>query len=244
MKQVTVNEVLDSNGSAVGVKAMGTGGEMNIRANIVVLSAGAIGTPVILQNSGIAHAGKKLFCDPYYFVFGPDSNNFYTKEPRAIINSEFVRKDGFMLTNCIVPNPSRIAGYLPESMKPKGGELSLGIMIKIRDDSIGSVSRNGHIKKTMTHSDLIKLNKGMPLAIDILAKAGVDHRHIKVKGPGGAHPGGTAAIGEVVDQNLETGIKNLFIADASVLPEAPGLPPMLTILALSKRLGKRLARLM
>lgn len=244
MEQVTANEVLTSNGSAVGVKAMGTGGEMHIRANIVVLSAGAIGTPVILQNSGIDHAGEKLFCDPYYFVFGPDRNYFYTKEPRAIINSEFVRKDGFMLTNCIVPNPSRIARYLPESMKQKCGELSLGIMIKIRDDSIGSISRNGHIKKTMTHSDLIKLNKGMPLAIDILAKAGVDHRHIKVKGPGGAHPGGTAAIGEVVDQNLETGIKNLFIADASILPEAPGLPPMLTILALSKRLGKRLARLM
>lgn len=30
------------------------------------------------------------------------------------------------------------------------------------------------------------------------------------------------------------------IADASVLPEAPGAPPMLTIMALAKRLGKHL----
>ncbi|MDQ7786448.1 MAG: GMC oxidoreductase [Thermodesulfovibrionales bacterium] len=82
------------------------------------------------------------------------------------------------------------------------------------------------------------------MAIEILAKAGVDHRHIKFKGPDGAHPGGTAAIGEVVDHNLETEIKNLFIADASVLAAAPGLPPMLTIMTLFRQLAKRLTRLM
>ncbi len=43
----------------------------------------------------------------------------------------------------------------------------------------------------------------------------------------GAHPGGTAAIGKVVDKNLETSIKGLFIADASVIPQAPGRPPIL-----------------
>ena len=53
---------------------------MHRRANIVVLSAGAIGTPVILQNSGLEHAGEKLFCDPHYFVFGSDRNNCYGKE--------------------------------------------------------------------------------------------------------------------------------------------------------------------
>jgi len=57
----------------------------------------------------------------------------------------------------------------------------------------------------------------------------------------GAHPGGTAAIGEVVDTNLETKVSGLFVCDASVLPAAPGLPPMLTIGALAKYLGKKLA---
>ena len=56
----------------------------------------------------------------------------------------------------------------------------------------------------------------------------------------GAHPGGTAAIGKVVDKNLETCIKGLFIADASVIPQAPGRPPILTILALAKRLSKNI----
>jgi choline dehydrogenase-like flavoprotein len=41
----------------------------------------------------------------------------------------------------------------------------------------------------------------------------------------------------VVDSNLETEIPNLFVCDASVLPISPGKPPILTILALSKRLA-------
>ncbi|MDD3985164.1 MAG: GMC oxidoreductase [Methanobacterium sp.] len=53
----------------------------------------------------------------------------------------------------------------------------------------------------------------------------------------GAHPGGTAAIGKVFDKNLETCIKGLYVSDASVIPQAPGRPPILTITALSKRLS-------
>ena len=56
----------------------------------------------------------------------------------------------------------------------------------------------------------------------------------------GAHPGGTAAIGKVVDNDLQTRIDNLFVCDASVLPVASGLPPILTIVALAKRLAKTL----
>jgi len=43
-----------------------------------------------------------------------------------------------------------------------------------------------------------------------------------------------------VDKNLETRIKGLFIADASVIPQAPGRPPILTIVALAKRLSKNI----
>jgi choline dehydrogenase-like flavoprotein len=65
-----------------------------------------------------------------------------------------------------------------------------------------------------------------------------DDEHLK---PGGAHPGGTAAIGQVVDKDLQTRIESLFVYDASVVSTSPGLPPILTIVALSKRLGKKLA---
>ena len=58
---------------------------------------------------------------------------------------------------------------------------------------------------------------------------------------GGAHPGGMAAIDQVVDKDLQTRIENLCVYDASVVSTSPGLPPILTIVVLSKRLGKKLA---
>jgi choline dehydrogenase-like flavoprotein len=56
----------------------------------------------------------------------------------------------------------------------------------------------------------------------------------------GAHPGGTARIGEAVDRTLATTVSGLYLADASVLPAAPGAPPILTIVALAKYLAKQL----
>lgn len=80
--------------------------------------------------------------------------------------------------------------------------------------------------------------EGSSLAGTILTEAGVDPSSLVSTPSRGAHPGGTAAIGEVVDDNLETEIDGLFVCDASVLPSAPGAPPVLTILSLAKRLGK------
>lgn len=56
----------------------------------------------------------------------------------------------------------------------------------------------------------------------------------------GGHPCGTAGIGRVVDSNLQTRVRGLFVADASIFPESPGQPTIVTIAALAKRLGKRL----
>jgi choline dehydrogenase-like flavoprotein len=44
----------------------------------------------------------------------------------------------------------------------------------------------------------------------------------------------------VVNTNLETDIKGLFVCDASVFPESTGLPPILTITALAKRLANKI----
>ncbi|MBE9524746.1 MAG: hypothetical protein IMY76_06580 [Chloroflexi bacterium] len=43
-----------------------------------------------------------------------------------------------------------------------------------------------------------------------------------------------------LDSNLKTEFNNLYVCDCSVIPEAWGLPPSLTLLALGKRLGMHL----
>ncbi|MQA23833.1 FAD-dependent oxidoreductase [Rugamonas rivuli] len=50
--------------------------------------------------------------------------------------------------------------------------------------------------------------------------------------------GGSVRIGEGVDSTLQTGIANLYVCDASVIPQPWGLPPTLTLLCLGKRLGQ------
>jgi len=118
----------------------------------------------------------------------------------------------------------------------------LGIMVKIKDDCLGKVHKDGIIEKTVTQQDLFRLNKGVDISREILINAGVDPKTIVTTKIRGAHPGGSAAIGETVDKNLETRIKGLFVSDASVFPASPGLPPIVTIIALGKRLSKFLRK--
>jgi len=38
---------------------------------------------------------------------------------------------------------------------------------------------------------------------------------------------------------LQTEVKNLYVCDASAFPYSPGMPPILTIVALAKNLAKK-----
>jgi len=116
----------------------------------------------------------------------------------------------------------------------------VGIMTKTRDDATGQIYSDGTISKPVTENDWKRLKEGSSIAKKILIKAGAAEKSILVSKPQGAHPGGTCAIGKIVDKNLQTEIENLFVCDASVLPIAPGMPPILTIVALAKKLAKTL----
>jgi choline dehydrogenase-like flavoprotein len=119
----------------------------------------------------------------------------------------------------------------------------LGVMIKVKDDMKGRVIADGVYHKFLTSNDVKKLEAGSALAEKILRRAGVKPHALQRINIGAYHPGGTAAMFKVVDRDQQSSIRNLFVSDASVLPVAPGLPPMLTIMALSRRLARNLAEL-
>jgi hypothetical protein len=54
------------------------------------------------------------------------------------------------------------------------------------------------------------------------------------------HPGGMLPLTEKESQTLHPGClpPNLYVADASLFPNSLGNPPILTIVALAKRIGK------
>ncbi|MDD4953283.1 MAG: GMC family oxidoreductase [Candidatus Omnitrophica bacterium] len=242
MTGINVNRILSSRGVVTGVEGHNKlGTKVKIIAPVVILAAGGIGTPVILLNSGIK-AGRKLFLDLFTVTFGITKNLGMSQElTMAAVNHD---NKGFILSP-FIDTPFALASVVPVPLRRNLKILTkrkdmLGIMVKINDDSRGSVSKDGKIGKKLTRGDLSKLKKGADISKKILIGAGAAPETIITTKVRGAHPGGTAAIGEVVDKNLQTKIKNLYVADGSVLPKSPGLPPIVTIVALAKRLAKRI----
>ena len=111
-------------------------------------------------------------------------------------------------------------------------------MIKARDTLGGRLTDRGGVRKRLIKKDMDRLEKGYRRAKEILERAGA--KGIYKTWKLAAHPGGTVRIGDLVDSNLETRIKNCYVCDCSVIPEAWGLPPTLTLLSLGKRLAHHL----
>ena len=242
MTGVRVDRVLSANGHVTGVRARNGKAEHDILADTVILAAGGLDTPVVLLRSGISAAGGNLFTDLFVNTYGVTDHLGQVREPvMGLVDTEFHDERGFILSPFV--NHSRRVRFLEASTRGFGLPLErlLGIMTKITDEPVGRVMADGALSKPVTARDRARLDEGSALCREILVGAGARPDSILVSSVQGGHPGGTAAIDTVVDRDLQTEIDGLFVCDASVLPTAPGLPPILTIMALGKRLGKTLA---
>lgn len=235
-------EVIIENKVATGVRATGRfGKKYEISANAVVVSAGGVGSPTILQKSGIVDAGSRFFFDPFVLTYGYLPEKTIDPPDEIPMVAGMHTDDGVMITDMRNPwfmyHLYTTLGLKAHKMFSQKRMISL--MTKIADKVDGTISITGRVSKDLTLEDQAKLNKGKAISRHILRKMGA--RDIWYTIPVAAHPGGTCRIGGIVDENLETEFKNLYVSDASVIPEQFGLPPVLTVLCLSRRLAKRLA---
>ena len=226
VENTPVTDVIISDGKVKGVKSE----DKIFEADIVILSAGAIETPRLLQKIGI-NAGNNLFVDTFVTVGGLLKNIKYNKE---VTMNALIKLDDIVLA----PHFSEILVKKLHKFKARKKDV-IGLMIKIKDEPSGKVTQDNVIKFN-TAEDVALLARGSAIAGSILTEAGIDPETLVSTYARGAHPGGTAAIGEIVDTNLQTEIEGLYVADASVFPEAPGAPPVVTIIALAKRLAKHI----
>lgn len=231
-----VTRVLHNKERCNGVEGIDSTGEtQNFHAKRVVLAAGALNTPKILRNTGISEGvGEGLFTDLFITVGGFLKDNGLNTEIPMGIKSEF--------------GPYFISPHFSNQLTPLLAEKGfnakpedvIGLMVKIADEANGTLEEDGTITKPLNKADLKLLTEGYDKCVEILAEIGVDPESIVSTPVRGAHPGGTAAMGKVVDKSMETNINSLYIADASVIPQAPGRPPILTITSLAKRLAKNI----
>ena len=223
-------EVVLENGRATGVLATnGRRTELH-GADLVVLAAGGLGTPVILQQSGI-ECQDSLFVDPVLCVAARLEKAHQDRElPMPFLFQE----EHYMIS----PYFDFLSFFFNKDWKYPAGDI-FSLMIKLKDSNSGSVSPSG-VRKPLLEVDRARLDEAVKRCKDILCKLGTKEDDIFLGTLNAGHPGGTLPLTEKEAKTLhhERLPVNLYVADASLLPRSLGNPPSLTIMALAKRISR------
>jgi choline dehydrogenase-like flavoprotein len=233
-----VERVIVENGIAVGVEFSQAGVRRQARAGIVVVAGGGIGSPRLLHRSGLYRRHSAYFSDPVVAVMG-SVDDIDGGAEIAMAAGVYFEEQGIALADMTLPGPmyQGFTAQVGRFDRLFAHRRTLSIMVKIRDEIGGRIGPRW-INKRLQRADRGKFVAGIGMAKNILAAVGA--RHVFKSWHFAAHPGGSVPIGEGVDANLQTATPNLYVCDASVIPQAWGLPPTLTLLCLGKRLGAHL----
>ncbi|HPJ06512.1 MAG TPA: GMC family oxidoreductase N-terminal domain-containing protein [Deltaproteobacteria bacterium] len=245
MTRCDVRKVIRSGNAAAGVYARTPEGSLVVEAGRVILAAGGLGTPLILQASGISSAGTNFFTDPMSVMVGLSSDGAGTWHEITYTFADESHVGEFVMGNVGAVNAfmAQIAAlHLPYAWRVAQLRGLVGMFVKLCDEPSGRIEPDGTLHKTFTVKDEKTMAKGVEAAKAIMIRAGVIPSTISVAKGIGGHPGGTAAMGSVVDTNLMTDVENLYVCDNSVMPRSGGIPPVLTLIALGKKFARSLIK--
>lgn len=257
--QARVERVLIEGGCATGVAGRLADGSFRdfrgrdfrgtafeVHADIVVLAAGGIGSPLILQHSGFPEAGRGLAMDPTLMVYGASEYAGIGHDP-PMTYGYGDPEHGYMLSTLIdpwllYPLITAFKGWRYPLTWPRWNR-TLGVMIKVTDEVAGEIAGQRDISKPLTERDRARFDHAMGVSRRILVRAGCAPDTIFATPVRGTHPSATVRIGEMLDRDLQTRVRNLYVCDASTFPRALGRPTVLTIISLAKRLSDHLLAL-
>ncbi|ACV24831.1 NAD(P)-binding protein [Methanocaldococcus fervens] len=204
-------EILDKNGRKV-------------KAKNLIISAGGINSPRILKKLiDDENIGKNLFVDTFATVGGILKDSYLNKDISMLVYKKY---KNFILSTHY---SKLLFDEIKKDYKDVEEKDIVGIMIKIKDENSGEVLDND-VKKEITKEDFKTIVRGVSKATKYLYKLGVDDIYTTM--PRGSHPGGSLSL--VVDEfEVKEG---LYVCDSSIFKEALGVPPIVSIIALSKKL--------
>lgn len=224
-----VTELEISSSRVTSVHAKKAGRRVTYHADLVVLAAGGLGTPVILEKSGIP-CEKRLFVDPVLCVAGPLPG---IHQEQQLLMPFISQQEGYIIS----PYMDYLSFFFNKDWRMPMENLA-SIMIKLADEERGSTDGKT-IDKTMTMNDHKRMNEAVLLCRDILLRLGVpfDQQFLGTLNAG--HPGGMLPLTAEEKDTLHNPKlpENLYVADATILPKAMGNPPILTIMALAKKIA-------
>jgi choline dehydrogenase len=257
-----VDRVLVGDGRARGAMA----GGRELRADVVVVSAGAYGSPGILVRSGIGPDGEVAEL-PVGEGLVDHVGTGAAWEPTERLLAETAAHDaehGLYMGQVTIAASSRSSrpGVRDMFVFPAldvGPEIS-GAAFAMKPRSRGSVRLNGPEPETPLAIDhgFFRDERDVEVVIEAFERlrelvetsevrpyAGTELRpgpevdveeHVRASGRGFFHPVGTCGIGSVVDERCRVlGFENLYVVDASAIPEIPSANTNLTTVALAER---------
>lgn len=187
-----VRKVDVRDGRAHGVTAVTpTGARITVRANAVVVAAGAIQTPAILRRSGLRNRniGEHLRLHPASAVFGtfgeqirPWEGGLQTRISRQHADLD---GDGYGVIYETGPmHPGMLVGFMNwrgsaahrEAMLSLGNTAAIGVITRDRDSGRVTVDKDGEpvVHYTLSDRDRAHLHRGIAGAAEILEAAGAD----------------------------------------------------------------------
>lgn len=235
MTRCRVEKVVIENGRATGVEVRKGWSRRFYPADLVVLAAGGFGTPVILQNSGIS-CESRLFVDPVLCVAMRCDDVHQCRE----IEMPFVVQREHLILS---PYFDYLSFPFNKVWRYPAKDI-LGMMIKLADSPAGTISKRS-LGKGLTDEDRQRLSEGVEICREILCRFSGKQAPIFLGTLNAGHPGGMLPLTEQEAESFHHRRLpgNLYVADATLFPQSLGNPPILTIIAMAKRVSRMCAQM-
>ena len=280
--RVRCEEILLERHRVCGLRArsLDTGREVTIRAPVVVLAAGAFGTPLLLMKqricNGSGQLGRNLSLHPCMGAVAvmEEAVDSHKSIPQGYMVDEF-EPEGLLLEGAAFPLDS-LSMMIPSIGRPfqdlveKYRQLaSFGVMVcdRSRGRVVAGLPGRPLALYSVNREDQAQLLRGVEILTRIYLAAGAKEVHVDIHrwkpvrslsdlednlrqpvrpvdmGIAAYHPLGTCHMSgfrgrSVCDPNGETyEVRNLFVADGSLIPPSLGVNPQVTIAAVATRVG-------
>jgi choline dehydrogenase-like flavoprotein len=254
-------EKIEHHNDHVKISGYHKGVKKEVKAAKIIIAGGSFGSTKLMLQSGFKKdlpALGKGFCQhPQFMLFGifdePLNSHKGAFQTVASADPNF-RKQGFKLEN-VFAQPISV-GMLFNATGIEHQRLMMNyrnmscIEVAVRDEPEGgymTIDKKGKliVHKELTVQDKQRRDNGLETIRNIFSKQGAKEI---VDSPFyfGLHLMGGCSIGtetknSVVDPEFRVhGLKNIYIADTSVFPSAPGINPSLTAMALAEKLSEQL----